>query len=156
MPLTLSSIAFDDMLPIPEKYTCDGNDISPPLAWSGIPSHCQSVVLICEDPDTPVGVWVHWVCYDIPASLSGLREGIPKTDLIKSGGKQGINDFSKVGYGGPCPPSGKHRYIFKLYALDCLLECSAGKSKKEIEQLMGGHILDEVQLIGIYTRTKNA
>lgn len=139
---------------IPTVYTCDGINVSPPLVWSGLPTGTESVVLICDDPDTPVGTWVHWVCYDIPATTSGLRENVPKTDVIPSGGKQGINDFRKVGYGGPCPPSGTHRYFFKLYALACMLEVGAGKSKEEIEQAMTGHILAEAQLIGIYSRQK--
>lgn len=154
MTISLTSTSFGNMEIIPTEFTCDGADISPPLAWSGLSPDTQSVALICDDPDAPVGTWVHWVCYDIPATVTRLAQGVPKTDIIPSGGKQGINDFSKVGYGGPCPPSGTHRYFFKLYALDCMLEYSAGKSKHEIEQGMRGHILGEAQLIGTYSFQK--
>lgn len=152
MTISLSSTGFGNRETIPTEYTCDGADVSPPLTWSNLPQGAGSVVLICEDPDAPVRTWVHWVCYDIPATSGGLPRNVPKTDLIPSGGKQGINDFRKVGYGGPCPPSGTHRYIFKVYALDCMLECGAGKSKQEIEKAMKGHVLGEGQLIGTYSR----
>lgn len=152
MALTLSSAAFSDMESIPEEYTCDGANISPPLAWEGVPHGSRSLVLTCEDLDTPIGSWSHWVCYDMPTSVTKLKEAIPVTDLIQSGGKQGINDFSKVGYGGPCPPNGMHQYIFRLYALDCLLNCQSGKSQKEIEYLMSGHIIEDARLTGTYTR----
>lgn len=152
MTISLSSTDFGNMETIPAEFTCDGANISPPIAWSGLPQGTESVALICDDPDAPVGTWVHWVCYDIPPTVAGLAQGVPKTDVIPSGGKQGINDFSKVGYGGPCPPSGTHRYFFKLYALDCMLACDAGKSKQEIEQAMKGHILGTAELIGTYSR----
>lgn len=154
MTISLSSSAFGTMETIPAEFTCDGKDISPPLAWSGLPSGTKSVVLICDDPDAPVGTWVHWVCYNMPPSSTGLPQNIPKTEKIPSGGLQGITDFKRVGYGGPCPPSGTHRYFFKLYALDRLLDLAAGKSKKEVEQAMKGHILGEAQLIGTYARQR--
>jgi len=154
MTISLSSTAFGNMETIPKVYTCDGADISPPLSWSGLPQGTRSVVLICDDPDAPRGTWVHWVCYDIPPSSTGLPEKVPNNDQISSGGLQGISDFNNIGYGGPCPPSGTHRYFFKLYALDRMLGFQAGKSKKEIEQAMKGHILDEAQLIGTYSRRR--
>jgi len=154
MTLSLSSTAFGNMDSIPAKYTCDGADISPPLAWSGLPSGTKSVALICDDPDAPVGTWVHWVCYDMPPSSTGLPENVPKTDTIPSGGMQGITDFKRVGYGGPCPPGGTHRYFFKLYALDRVLDLEPGRSKRETEQAMRGHILGQAQLIGTYSRSR--
>jgi Raf kinase inhibitor-like YbhB/YbcL family protein len=152
MAFSLSSTVFGHMESIPSKYTCDGANISPPLHWTDVPVGTISVVLICDDPDAPVGTWVHWVCYDIPFEKGGLLEGVPKTDVIPAGGKQGINDFRKVGYGGPCPPSGTHRYFFKLYALDCMLQLHAGKSKEEVEIAMEGHVLGQTELVGVYPR----
>lgn len=152
MIISLSSTGFGNLESIPAEYTCDGADVSPPLTWSDIPQGAKSVVVICDDPDAPIGNWVHWVCYDIPATSGGLPRSVPKTDMIPSGGKQGLNDFRKIGYGGPCPPSGTHRYFFKVYALDCMLGCSAGKSEQEIKAAMKGHVLGEGQLIGKYSR----
>ncbi len=152
MAFSLSSTVFGQTESIPSKYTCDGSDISPALYWEDLPVGTISMVLICDDPDAPVGTWVHWVCYDIPAERGGLLEGVPKTDSIPTGGKQGINDFKKVGYGGPCPPSGTHRYFFKLYALDCMLLLNAGKSKEEVEIAMEGHVLGQTELVGVYSR----
>jgi Raf kinase inhibitor-like YbhB/YbcL family protein len=152
MAFSLSSTVFGQMESIPSKYTCDGADISPPVIWEDLPVGTVSLVLICDDPDAPVGTWVHWVCYDIPNEKGGFPEGVPKTDLIPAGGKQGLNDFRRVGYGGPCPPSGTHRYFFKLYALDCMLQLNAGKSKEEVETVMEGHVLGQTELVGVYSR----
>ncbi len=142
------------MEPIPSKYTCDGADISPPLAWKNIQEAAQSIVLISDDPDAPVGTWVHWVCYDIPPTVDGLDEDIPATDILPVGGQQGVNDFGRIGYGGPCPPGGTHRYFFKVYALDTMLNLPAGKTKKEIEKAMKGHVLASGELIGVYSRKR--
>ena len=152
MSITIECSAFAQNKAIPSKYTCDGPDISPPLAWKNIPEKTKSLVLICDDPDAPVGTWVHWVCYDMPPATTLLPEGVPKSDSIPNGGKQGITDFGSIGYGGPCPPSGTHRYFFKIYALDKELGLPAGKTKKDIEQAMKGHVLAQGQLIGMYSR----
>jgi Raf kinase inhibitor-like YbhB/YbcL family protein len=150
--MALESPSFAQNQSIPSKYTCDGPDVSPPLLWKNLPEKTKSIVLLCDDPDAPAGVWVHWVCYDIPAVVTSLSEGIPKSDSLAVGGKQGITDFGSIGYGGPCPPSGTHRYFFKMYALDRVLGLPAGKTKKNIERAMNGHILAQGQLIGVYSR----
>ncbi len=152
MSIIIESTVFAQSQAIPPKYTCNGPDVSPPLSWKNVPETAKSLVLICDDPDAPAGVWVHWVCYDIPPAVNAFSEGIPKADTLPMGGKQGKTDFGRIGYGGPCPPSGTHRYFFKIYALDCLLGLPAGKSKKDVEQAMKGHILDKGELMGKYTR----
>jgi Raf kinase inhibitor-like YbhB/YbcL family protein len=152
MSIVIESAAFAQNQVIPAKYTCDGPDVSPPLAWKNIPDKARSLVLICDDPDAPAGIWVHWVCYDIPASVTALQEVIPKSDSLPMGGKQGKTDFGNIGYGGPCPPSGTHRYFFKMYALDRTLGLPAGKTKKDIERAMKGHVLAQGQLIGMYSK----
>ena len=152
MGITVVSSAFDAMKVIPSKYTCDGADISPSLAWQNVPEKTKSLVLISDDPDAPVGTWVHWVCYDIPPTVDGLDENIPKVNTLPKGGKQGINDFHRIGYGGPCPPRGTHRYFFKVYALDSMLNLPAEKTKKEVEKAMEGHVLDSGELVGVYSR----
>jgi len=122
MVMTITSTAFTECDPIPPKYTCDGEDLSPPLVWTGVPSGAKSLALITDDPDAPVGAWTHWMLFNMPASLSGLSEGIPKNPIVEGIGTQGNNDFRKTGYNGPCPPKGKaHRYFLKLYALDTTL-----------------------------------
>jgi Raf kinase inhibitor-like YbhB/YbcL family protein len=152
--VTITSPAFGSLSAIPKKYTCDGPDISPPIAWSGVPEKTKSMVLICDDPDAPAGDWVHWVCYDIPPQVGAMIEDIPKTDTLSCGGKQGKNDFGRIGWGGPCPPSGTHRYFFKVYCLDIALNLSAGKTKKEIEKAMKGHVIDKGELTGVYSRER--
>jgi Raf kinase inhibitor-like YbhB/YbcL family protein len=153
MSLTISSAAFAEGAAIPEKHTCDGPDLSPALAWSGVPAGAKSLALICDDPDAPAGTWVHWVVYDLPADLAGLPEGVPKEGDLQGGGRQGVNDFRKVGYGGPCPPPGKpHRYHFKLYALDRRVDLPAGASKADVEAASRGHVLAEARLTGRYGR----
>ncbi len=153
MALTIQSSAFSDGEMMDAKYTCKGADISPPLSWEGVPEGTKSLVLICDDPDAPFMTWVHWVVYDIPPDVRSLPEGIPKTDTLASGGKQGRNDFRKIGYGGPCPPpGGPHRYFFKLYALDTMLNEGPGLTKKALLKKMEGHILEEAQLIGKFKR----
>ncbi len=138
---------------MPAKYTCDGTNVSPPLKWSGVPAEAKSLVLIGDDPDAPVGTWVHWVLYDLHPSVSELPEGIARNQYVPGGAKQGLNDFKHLGYGGPCPPPGKaHRYFFKLYALDTQLELKPRATKKEVEQAMGNHVLAQGQLMGTYKR----
>jgi len=150
--IQITSSAFKEGELMPSKYTCDGQDISPPLKWSGVPQNTKSIALICDDPDAPMGTWVHWVIYNIPPTVTELSEGFPATETISNGAKQGITDFKKTGYGGPCPPSGTHRYFFKVYALDTELKLASGAKKKDIENAMKGHILANGQLIGKYKR----
>jgi Raf kinase inhibitor-like YbhB/YbcL family protein len=149
----ISSSAFSEGGTIPKKFTCEGSDLSPELSWKGAPSNVQSFALIMDDPDAPVGMWVHWVLYNLPANAKDLPEGVEKTEQLPNGAVQGRNDFRKIGYGGPCPPAGKpHRYLFKLYALDRKLDLKAGASKAELEAAMKGHILGQAQLMGRYGR----
>lgn len=150
--MEITSAAFQDGGLIPQKYTCDGEDVSPPLAWTDPPRETQSIALIADDPDAPRGTWVHWVIYDLPPDARGLSEGVPPAETLPNGAKQGRNDFGKIGYGGPCPPRGTHRYFFKLYALDRKLGLPAGKTKQELLEAMRGHVLTEAQLMGRYAR----
>jgi hypothetical protein len=150
--MEIKSQAFAHGALIPSKYTCDGADVSPPLAWSGAPAATRSFALIADDPDAPMGTWVHWVAWNIPAGELALEEGVPKKEALPSGTRQGITDFGRAGYGGPCPPSGTHRYFFKLYALDTTLELPATTTKKDLEKAMQGHIRAQAELMGKYTR----
>jgi Raf kinase inhibitor-like YbhB/YbcL family protein len=150
--MELTSTAFAPGEPIPRRYTCDGEDISPPLQWSDPPQGTQSFALIADDPDAPVGTWVHWVLYNLPAETGILPEAIPPDADLSDGSQHGKNSWRRLGYGGPCPPSGTHRYFFKLYALDTVLDLAAGASKKQVLQAMEGHILAQTELMGIYTR----
>jgi Raf kinase inhibitor-like YbhB/YbcL family protein len=150
--MKLSSLAFNDGDMIPNKYTCDGADISPPLEWGLVPEDTKSIALICDDPDAPVGTWVHWVYYDIPKEAKDLPEKVAPTEHPANDGKQGINDFRKIGYGGPCPPGGTHRYYFKLYALDTMLNIPPGVTKNQLLEAMENHILGQTQLMGKYER----
>jgi Raf kinase inhibitor-like YbhB/YbcL family protein len=153
--MRLYSSAFEHNGPIPTQYTCEGSDISPPLEWSGVPDGTESLALIVDDPDAPLSgaagqVWVHWVVYNLPKLTTGLPEGIqnlPKT------GAHGVNSWKRAAYGGPCPPSGLHRYAFKLYALDAVLELDQPK-KEDLEQAMQGHILAQAALLGTYEKQK--
>jgi Raf kinase inhibitor-like YbhB/YbcL family protein len=148
-------VAFEDGASIPAQYTCDGADVSPPLTWSGVPAGTRSFALICDDPDAPGKTWVHWVAYCIPGELQSLPEGLPKIPMLRQHGsiEQGTNDFRAIGYGGPCPPSGKpHRYYFKLYALKSPPELPAGSSKADLERAMAGKVVDQAQLMGTYQR----
>jgi len=150
--MEITSSAFGSGEMIPAKYTCDGADFSPPLEWSGSPAGTKSLALVCDDPDAPMGTWVHWVIYDIPPSATMLAEGITREKDLPGGGTQGINDFRRIGYGGPCPPGGTHRYFFKLYALDTALGLKPGITKDQLLKAMRGHILVEAQLMGTYKR----
>jgi len=153
MSIQITSPVFIEGNPIPRKYTCDAEDASPPLAWSGVPAGAKSLALIVDDPDAPVGTWVHWVFYNLPPTLVELKEGTTKTPTVEGLGVQGNNDFRKTGYDGPCPPRGKpHRYFFKLYALDTSLSLQPGASKADLEKAMRGHILAQGQIIGTYSR----
>lgn len=150
--MELKSQGFRPGEMIPAKYTCDGPDVSPPLSWSDPPAGTKSFALVSDDPDAPVGTWVHWVIWNIPASARSLEENLPKKESLPSGAKQGTTDFRRIGYGGPCPPSGTHRYFFKLYALDTTLNLPATTTKKDLEKAMQGHILAPAELIGKYRR----
>ena len=150
--MKLTSTAFSEGGMIPAQYTCNGPDISPPLNWEDVPEHTKSLALIADDPDAPVGTWVHWVLYNLPADTHELQEDLPKTKVLPNGAMQGTNDFRKIGYGGPCPPGGTHRYFFKLYALDELVDLNPGARKKDLLDTMKGHILAECQLMGKFSR----
>ena len=153
MSVELTSTAFRNETPIPEKYTGDGEDQSPPLRWSEPPAGTKSIALVCDDPDAPRGTWVHWVLFNLPPEIRELEAGVPTTQTIPSGAKQGKNDFGNVGYGGPAPPRGKpHRYFFRLYALDVELDLSPGASRAQLEHAMKGHLLSGGQLMGTYKR----
>jgi Raf kinase inhibitor-like YbhB/YbcL family protein len=150
--MKLTSPAFTEGGMIPAQYTCNGADISPPLAWEEVPEDAKSLALIVDDPDAPVGTWVHWVLYNLPASTRELKENITKTKILLDGAMQGTNDFRKIGYNGPCPPGGTHRYFFKLYALDEMVDLNPGARKKDLVDAMKGHILAECQLMGKFSR----
>jgi Raf kinase inhibitor-like YbhB/YbcL family protein len=153
MSFKLSSTSFVAGGMIPKQFSCEGTDLSPALEWSGAPENTKSFSLIADDPDAPVGTWVHWVLYDLPADAKQLAEGVPKDELLANGARQGKNDFRRIGYGGPCPPPGPaHRYFFKLYALDAKLNLKAGASKADVEKAMVGHILAQATLMGRYQR----
>lgn len=151
--MQLTSVAFTEGQPIPAKYSCDGKNVSPPLQWTGAPPGTKSFALIADDPDAPVGTWVHWVLFDLSPATKELTEDLPKGQYLPGGAKQGLNDFKHLGYGGPCPPAGKpHRYFFKLYALDSMLGLKPGANKRDVEQAMANHVLAEGQLLGTYKR----
>lgn len=156
MTLTLESTDFSDQASIPRQFTCDGDDISPALNWSGVPEDAKSLALIVDDPDAPDPkapkmTWVHWVLYNIPLSASGLPKAVT-VDALPQGTLQGKNDWKKTGYGGPCPPKGRHRYFHKLYALDIVLPDLHQPTKAELEKAMQGHIIEQTELIGTYQR----
>lgn len=152
MNIKVESAVFKEGEMIPRKYTCDGADISPPLSWSGIPDGTKSIALISDDPDAPAGTWVHWVVYDLPPNAISLPEKVPSERVLSNGAKQGMTDFRRIGYGGPCPPGGTHRYFFKVYALDTILNLDPGATKKQLLKAMEGHILAEGELMGKYRR----
>ncbi len=149
--MTLTSSAFASGATIPNQYTCKGEDVSPPLAWSGAPAHASSYALIMDDPDAPSGTWVHWVVWNIPATAHLLPEGVPKREELDDGTRQGRNSFRKVGYNGPCPPEGQtHRYFFRLYALDTKLKLSSGANREEVDEAMKGHVLAQSEYMGTF------
>ena len=154
MTMTLTSASFPHNGAIPKRYTCDGEDISPPLKWAGLPNGTKSLALIVDDPDAPDPAapkltWVHWVLYNIPPAATGLREALPVKEL-PAGTLQGLNDWKRTGYGGPCPPIGRHRYFHKLYALDSVIPDLGTPSKAALEKAMQGHILARAELTGTY------
>lgn len=156
MALALTSSAFSAGGSIPATYTCDGKDKSPPLTWDGAPAGTKSFALIVDDPDAPdpkapKRVWVHWVLYNLPADTKQLAEAVTK---LPHGTREGKNDWGRTGYGGPCPPIGRHRYFFKLFALDQLLPDLSTPTKAELEKAMQGHVLEKVEIIGTYERPK--
>lgn len=156
MSLTIESAAFSHGDEIPAKYCCNGRDISPPLQWQGSPEQTQSLVLIVDDPDAPDPqapkmTWVHWVLFNIPPSYSALPEAA-RASMLPPGSGQGVNDWKNAAYGGPCPPTGRHRYFFKLYALDSMLTLAVAPTKGEVEAAMMGHILAQAELIGTYQK----
>jgi Raf kinase inhibitor-like YbhB/YbcL family protein len=150
--IKLTSVAFQQGQPIPRQYTCAGINISPPLEWSGVPKTARTVAIVVDDPDAPGGTFVHWVLYNIPADNIGFVENVPMSETLKVGGFQGKNDFQKIGYGGPCPPSGTHRYFFKLYAVDAELPLKAGATWAELDKALEGHVVAQGQLMGTYQR----
>ncbi len=152
MDISISSMAFKEGEMIPKKYTCDGENVSPSLEWTGIPRGTKSLSLICDDPDAPRGTWVHWVLFNIPADASGLSENVPPRSTLKNGARHGMNDSRKLGYDGPYPPGGTHRYFFKVYALGVELSLESGATKAQLLKAMEGHILGEGQLMGKYKR----
>ncbi|MBD2002934.1 MULTISPECIES: YbhB/YbcL family Raf kinase inhibitor-like protein [Cyanophyceae] len=152
--MKLKSTAFSADGLIPSKYTCDGADISPPLSWTTPPTGTESLALIVDDPDAPAGIFVHWVLYDLPAEILQLPEAVSTEANVKYGGSQGKNDFGNLGYGGPCPPSGTHRYFFRLYALNRVLDLASGVTKSQLEAAMDGHILAAAELMGRYSRNR--
>ena len=158
MAMTITSQVFSHTGDIPARYTCDGKDISPPLDWSGLPEGTKSLALIVDDPDAPDPAapkmtWVHWVLYNIPSATRGLAEAVKSKDLPE-GAQEGLNDWRRTGYGGPCPPTGKHRYFHKLYALDVVLPDLGKPTKKDLEKAMEGHILAKAELVGTYKRSR--
>lgn len=154
MAMTISSSAFADQAAIPSRYTCQGEDHSPPLSWRDVPASAKSLVLIVDDPDAPDPAapkmtWVHWVLYNLPADCAGLPEAAA---ALPAGTLEGLNDWKRTGYGGPCPPIGRHRYFHKLYALDVVLPDLQRPSKQKLEQAMAGHVISETQLVGTYQK----
>ena len=154
MVIEVLSAAFKEAEVIPVQYTCDDANVSPPLRWGRIPKDSQSLAIICEDPDAPSGVFVHWVIFNLPPIVSDLPEAAPKTEtLVESGAIQGRNDFDNIGYDGPCPPPGKpHRYFFHLYALDTKLQLEAGATKQDFERASNGHVIATGHIMGTYKR----
>ena len=152
MDLGLKSGAFNQGGMIPSEYTCDGSDVSPPLTWTKGPGGTVSYALIADDPDAPAGTWVHWVLYNLHAEKTSLAENVAKVKRLDDGSMQGMNDFRKIGYGGPCPPGGTHRYFFKVYALNAALKVEPGLTKKQLLKEMEGRILAQGALMGKYAR----
>ena len=154
MEIKLTSPAFKDSESIPSKYTCDGAEINPPLEWTNIPKGAKSIALISDDPDAPMGDWVHWVIFNIPVTEIGLKENIPHDPTLPNGAIQGVNSSRQIGYDAPCPPSGTHRYFFKIYALDTELTLKPGATKRGLLKAIEGHILSQGQLMGRYSRKR--
>ncbi len=154
MSVKLTSPAFKEGGMIPIRYTCDDANVSPQLMWDGASQGTKSFAIIVDDPDAPMGTWVHWVVYNIPHNVVELQENVPPEKTLPDGTLQGTNDFRRIGYGGPCPPGGTHRYFFKIYALDAFLKLDAGATKIELLKAMEGHIISEGKLMGKYSRNR--
>jgi Raf kinase inhibitor-like YbhB/YbcL family protein len=152
LEIKITSPAFEEGGLIPKKYTCDGNNVSPPLKWDFVPRGTESIAIIYEDPDAPSGTWMHWILFNLPAECRELAENLPDDETLPDGTRQGINDFGSIGYSGPCPPWGIHRYFFKIFALDCTLDIVHLVDKDILNLAMGDHILATGQLMGRYQR----
>lgn len=151
--MELKSPAFKEAGEIPKRHSCEGEDVSPALTWAGVPAAAQSLVVMCEDPDAPFKTFTHWLVYDLSPALHGLDENVPKEGDVLGGGRQGKNDFGRVGFGGPCPPTGPfHRYYFTLLALDVKLGLPAGASKADVDAAVKGHVLASSRLMGRYKK----
>jgi Raf kinase inhibitor-like YbhB/YbcL family protein len=152
--MRLSSPNLRDGASIPERFTCDGDDVSPPLVIEDIPDNARSLAIVVDDPDAPSGTFVHWLLWNLPADKREVPEGIPRDREVRqlANARQGTNDFRKIGYGGPCPPRGEHHYRFHLYAVDDELDLNAGANRKELEQALEGHVVAEAELVGTYRR----
>ncbi len=156
MTMTISSLSFQNGAGIPSKHTCEGSNVSPALAWQGVPDRAKALVLIVDDPDAPDPkaprmTWVHWVLFNLPPSCTGLAEGVAAANL-PAGTRQGLNDWKRAGYGGPCPPIGEHRYFFKLYAVDRPLPDMVHATKADVEKAMEGHVVEQAVLMGTYQK----
>jgi Raf kinase inhibitor-like YbhB/YbcL family protein len=152
MSLKLVSPAFTQGKFIPDKYTCKGKNVSPPLEWTDVPHATKELVLIADDPDAPSGTFVHWLLYGVQPTQSGLDEGIPGRATLANGAHQGVNDFRKIGYAGPCPPRGTHRYYFRLYAIDSNLNLPPGINRERVDQAIKHHVIEEAELMGYYAK----
>jgi Raf kinase inhibitor-like YbhB/YbcL family protein len=152
LEIKITSPAFEEGGLIPKKYTCDGSNVSPPLRWDSVPDGTESIAIICEDPDAPSGTWMHWILFNLPAECRELAENIPDDETLHDSTRQGINNFGSIGYSGPCPPWGIHRYFFKIFALGCTLDIVHLVDKDILNLAMGDHILATGQLMGRYQR----
>lgn len=152
--ITVTSTAFKQGELIPGRFTCDGENVSPPLAWSGVPDGAVALAVMVDDPDAPRGIWTHWILYNLPPNTTELTEGIPKKEELPNGARQGTNDSKHTGYDGPCPPSGTHRYFFHVYALDQKLAPVKGMMRQQFLEAIKGHVLVEGELMGRYARKK--
>ncbi|HUX12612.1 MAG TPA: YbhB/YbcL family Raf kinase inhibitor-like protein, partial [Spirochaetia bacterium] len=150
--MVITSKAFENQHAIPAEYSCHGQDVSPALRWEDVPSETKSLALIVDDPDAPMGTWVHWVVYNIPVDRTAFERAVPKTERLQDGTFQGKGSNGRIGYAGPCPPSGTHRYFFKLYALDAQLSLRPGATKEQLLSAMQGHILQQSELVGTFSK----
>ncbi len=152
MVIKIKSKVFDEGEPIPVKYTCSGIDVSPPLEWESLPEDTVSIAIICEDPDAPGGTWSHWVIFNLPAVARNLPEHVMGREILDNGAVQGLNDFGKVGYGGPCPPNGTHHYYYKIFALNTKLDLPPRTTRKTFLESINEHVIDQGQIMGTFTR----
>ncbi len=152
--IKVTSNAFTDGAMIPAKYSCDGENASPHLKWENMPANAKTIAIIADDPDAPGGTWVHWLIFNLPANVKELPDGVAPEGNASAVARQGTNDFKKIGYGGPCPPSGVHRYFFKVYGLDTELSLNAGATKEDLMKAMEGHVVAEGQIVGKYEKKK--